>query len=798
VADQEADRDVPHDVHDPNPGRGAEQPRPGNPADSDAQTGEIVAGLTLEQKAALCLGSDFWHTAPVPEQQIPSILFSDGPHGLRTQAADAATADTDADPGDIVPATCFPTASALGSSWDRTLCAEVGAALGQEARRAGVAVVLGPGLNMKRNPLCGRNFEYFSEDPVHTGELATAMVNGIQSRGVGASVKHFAANNQETDRMRISAEVDQRSLREIYLPAFERVIAGARPWTVMCSYNRINGCYASQHHWLLDDLLRTDWGFTGLVVSDWGAVHDRVAALRAGLDLEMPPALGHSDVAIMQAIRSGELDEATLDRSVTRLLDLVRTAQQAPDVHTGGTDPEHHQLARRAASQCAVLVKNDGPLLPLDPRATMKIAVIGELAQQPRFQGSGSSRVNATSVDIPLTEMMALAGPDVAIDFAPGYSLDKSAADEGLRNEAVAAALEADVVVVFLGLDAAAESEGFDREHMNLPGNQTELMAALGETGRRLAAVLMNGSAVVVEDWQHHADAILECWLGGQAVGGAIADLIFGRENPGGKLAETIPKRLADTPSYLNFPGEAGTVRYGEGVFIGYRGYDELDLQVSYPFGHGLSYTDFWIDDPEIAVTGSVAGNDLNVVVTTTVSNTGDRAGAEVVQLYVADPVSDVARPIRELKDFAKLYLQPGQRQTVSFQLGTRAFAYWSQRLAGWVVEAGEFRISVGFSSRNLAPAQSIFLDAPRSQPPLTAASTLNEWLEDPDGRNILESDPGAAEGLHGMDDETLMMAGSMPMSTLASFGQMRFGHQDLDRLVGQLDGRPADRSSQE
>ncbi len=789
MADQEADRDVPHDADDPNPGRGAEQPAPGNPAGSDAQTGEIVAGLTLEQKAALCLGSDFWHTAPVPGRQIPSILFSDGPHGLRTQAADAATADPDADPGAIVPATCFPTAAALGSSWDRTLCAEVGAALGREARRTGVAVVLGPGVTMKRNPLCGRNFEYFSEDPAHAGELGTAMVKGIQSRGVGASVKHFTANNQETDRMRISAEIDHRSLREIYLPAFERVITGARPWTVMCSYNRINGCYASQHHWLLDELLRSEWGFAGLVVSDWGAVHDRVAALRAGLDLEMPPALGHSDAAVVAAIQSGELDETTLDRSVTRVLELVRKAQPEHLADTDGTNADHHQLVRKAAGQCAVLLKNDGPLLPLDPAATMKVAVIGELAQQPRFQGSGSSRVNASAVDIPLTEMMTLAGPDIEIDFAPGYSLDKSAADEGLRNEAVATAQDADVIVVFLGLDADAESEGFDREHMNLPGNQIDLIAALGETEGRLAAVLMNGSAVVVEDWQSHAEAILECWLGGQAVGGAIADLLFGRENPSGKLAETIPKRLEDTPSYLNFPGEAGTVRYGEGVFIGYRGYDELDRAVSYPFGHGLSYTSFWIDEPDITVTGSVAGKDLDVVVTTTVSNTGDRAGAEVIQLYVGDPVSEVARPIRELKDFAKIYLQPGEQQTVSFHLGTRAFAYWSQRIASWVVEAGEFRIAVGSSSRTLAASQSISLDAPRSQPPLSAASTLNEWLADPDGRNVLESDSRTAEGLHAIDDEMLMMAGSMPMSTLASFGMLGFGHRDLGRLVGQLGG---------
>lgn len=748
---------------------------------------DIVADLTLEEKASLCLGSDFWHSTAVPRHRIPAILFSDGPHGLRTQRPDPD--DTDSAGSGLsgsAPATCFPTASALGSSWDRRLCHEVGAALGREAQQADVAVLLGPGVNMKRNPLCGRNFEYFSEDPVQTGELAVGMVSGIQGAGAGASVKHFAANNQETDRMRISADVDHRTLREIYLPAFERVITGAQPWTVMCSYNKVNGCYASQHRWLLDDLLRRAWGFTGLVISDWGAVHDRVAALRAGLDLEMPPALGHSDAAIVHAIREGELDEATLDRSVARVVELVRRSATMPSSGSADLEAEHHRLARQAAADSAVLLKNE-TLLPLDPHAQMTIAVIGQLAQQPRFQGAGSSQVNPTAVDVPLEEITALAGPDIAIRYAPGYSWDDATADDGLRNEAVAAAQDADLVLAFLGLDAVAESEGFDREHMDLPRNQTDLIAGLAETGVPTTTVLMNGSAVRVEGWQHHSAAILECWLGGQAVGGAVADLIFGISNPSGKLAETIPKRLEDNPSYLNFPGEAGTVRYGEGVFIGYRGYDRMQRDVSYPFGYGLSYTSFVIADLDVAVHGSVADQDLDVVATATVTNTGSRTGAETVQLYVGDPVSSVARPVRELKDFAKVDLAPGQRQTVSFHLGTRAFAYWSPVLDRWAVEAGEFEIGVGSSSRDLSATHTFRLTAPSVRAPLTAASTLDEWLQDSQARAVLESDPAISGALQHIDEQTLMMAGSMPMSTLAGFGLMSFSHADLDGLLARL-----------
>jgi beta-glucosidase len=595
----------------------------------------LVSELTLEEKASLCLGSDFWHTAPVPRLGIPAVALSDGPHGLRKQP----------DEGDHVgisgslPATCFPTASALGSSFDPALVRRVGEALGAEALAQGVAVVLGPGINIKRSPLCGRNFEYFSEDPLVSGVLGSALVEGVQSQGVGTSVKHYAANNQETDRLRVSADVDERTLREIYLPGFERVVTRARPWTVMCAYNRVNGVYASENHWLLTELLRGEWGFDGLVVSDWGAVHDRVAALAAGLDLEMPPNLGVSDAAVVAAVRSGELDEAVLDGAAGRVLRLVdRALDGAGEVAERATagpgfDAEgHHALAREAAAECAVLLKNDGGLLPLRPSAGETIAVVGEFARTPRYQGAGSSQVNPTRVDNALDELRAAVPDGVEVAFAPGFGIGTTTADEGLAAEAVALAGRASRVVAFLGLPDADESEGFDRARMDLPANQTALVSQLAAANPNLAVVLANGSAVRLSDWEHHAPAILECWLSGQAAGGAAADLLIGAANPSGRLAETLPLRLEDNPSYLNFPGEQGHVRYGEGVFVGYRGYDALRLPVSHPFGHGLSYTDFEYADLTATLTGSAEDGTLALAVACKVTNTGRRPGKEVLQ----------------------------------------------------------------------------------------------------------------------------------------------------------------------
>jgi len=738
-----------------------------------------LSELTLEEKASLCLGSDFWHTAPVERLGIPRIMVSDGPHGLRAQLEEADHVGI----GGSAPATCFPTASALGSSWNPDLFRTVGEALGRESRKLGVSVVLGPGINMKRSPLCGRNFEYVSEDPWLAGELAIAMVHGTQSQGIGTSLKHYAANNQEDDRLRVSAEVDERTLREIYLPAFERVVKLAQPWTVMCAYNRVNGIYCSEHHWLLTEVLREEWGFEGLVVSDWGAVHDRAAALRGGLDLEMPPNLGVSDAAIVAAVRDGSLYESILDESVSRVLHLVDRSQ--PALSEGATfDPDdHHALARRAAQESAVLLKNDGNVLPLDPEPGSTVAVIGEFARTPRFQGAGSSQVNPTKLDVALEELQSALAGRADVQFAAGFGIGTTDNDEQLLQEAVALASGADHAMVFLGLPGDDESEGFDRTHIDLPVNQLVLLHALAEVHDRLIVVLANGGVVRVSTWDDKVAAILECWLSGQAAGGAAVDLLLGVANPSGKLAETIPVRLQDNSSYLNFPGEEGVVRYGEGIFIGYRAYDKLVQQVSYPFGFGLSYTNFRVDDVNVSVAGLVGDSDLAVTVTASVTNTGQLAGAEVVQVYVGDVVASVSRPLRELKGFGKVHLQPGETQQVSCQLDERAFAFWSQRFRQWVVESGEFTIAVGTSSRDLVATETITLDAPRLSLPLGPDSTLHEWLEDERGRELItRRDMRLLQ-----DPELIKVIGTMPMHTLAAFQGMALSHDELKEMITEL-----------
>jgi beta-glucosidase len=738
-----------------------------------------LSELTLEEKASLCLGSDFWHTAGVDRLGIPAIMVSDGPHGLRAQLEQGDHVGLLAS----VPATCFPTASALASSWDPELFRTVGVALGREAKKLGVSVVLGPGINMKRSPLCGRNFEYVSEDPWLAGELATAMVEGTQSEGVGTSVKHYAANNQEDDRLRVSAEVDERSLREIYLPAFERVVKQAQPWTIMCAYNKLNGTYCSEHHWLLTEVLREEWGFEGLVVSDWGAVHDRVAALRGGLDLEMPPNLGVSDAAIVEAVRNASLDESILDEAVSRVLRLVDRSQPALAEGAQFDTDDHHSLARRAAHESAVLLKNAGRVLPLQPQEGSTVAVIGEFARTPRFQGAGSSQVNPTKVDVALDELQSALAGRTEVRFAAGFGIGTTDNDGHLLREAVELAGEADHVLVFLGLPGEDESEGFDRTHIDLPANQLVLLHALAEVHDRLIVILANGGVVRVSTWEDRVAAILECWLSGQAAGGAAVDLLLGVANPSGKLAETIPVRLQDNSSYLNFPGEEGVVHYGEGIFIGYRAYDKLIQPVSYPFGFGLSYTSFQIDDVNISVDGSVANGDLAVTVTASVTNTGQRAGAEVVQVYVEDVEASVARPLHELKGFVRVDLEPGETKQVSCQLDERAFAFWSRRFGQWVVESGEFIIAVGSSSRHLVATEAITIDAPRLSLPLSADSTLHEWMEDERGRELLtKQDVRLLQ-----DPELVRVIGTMPMHTLAAFQGMALSHDELNELIAEL-----------
>lgn len=734
----------------------------------------LLTQLTLTEKASLTSGSAFWNTAAIERLGIPAITVSDGPHGLRAQPE----ADDHVGLGGSLPATCFPTASAIASSWNPHLLRRVGMALGVEARASNVSVILGPGINMKRSPLCGRNFEYLSEDPFLAGGLAVGIVEGIQSQGVGTSLKHFAANNQEDERLRVDAQVDERTLREIYLPAFERVVTAAQPWTVMCSYNKVNGVSASENAWLLTTVLREEWAFQGLVVSDWGAVYHRVPALMAGLDLEMPPALGRSPEAVVAAVEAGLITSSLLDTRVRTVLELVAKGMAVLELDESFDIDAHHALAREAATESIVLLKNDG-ILPLNGHAN--IAVIGEFARTPRIQGAGSSQVNPTRIDV-LLDQLTLDYPNVP--FAAGYGIGTTTSDATLRDEAVAVAAAADIVIMTVGLPSADESEGFDRTHMDLPPNQLSALRAVAAVNPNLVVIVVNGSTVALDDITPRASALVEAWLGGQAAGSALADVLTGRVNPSGRLAESIPHRLEDNSSYLNFPGDSQVVRYGEGLYIGYRGYDRSRQSVAFPFGFGLSYTTFELSDLTVTTTGAVVDDSLSATVGVTVLNSGYLMGAEVVQVYVQDVESSVGRPVRELKGFAKVALQPGESQQVSITLDQRAFSFWSVLQHRWVVEPGAFTLHVGPNSRELALTHTITVEAPPVRQPLTRDSTLHEWMSDPTGRQILETAMAAGGSGPSLDAELLSVVGTMPMSTLANFGGRSLDHPALDQAV--------------
>ncbi|GAA2209621.1 glycoside hydrolase family 3 C-terminal domain-containing protein [Nonomuraea monospora] len=710
--------------------------------------------LTLVEKASLTSGSGTWHTTAVRDV-VPALTLSDGPHGIRRQGGSPADGDA-LGLRRSVPATCFPPAVALGSSWDPALARRVGAALAAEAVALGVDVVLGPGVNIKRSPLCGRNFEYFSEDPHLTGVMGAAVVNGVQSLGVGACVKHFAVNNQETDRMRVSADVDEQTLREIYLPAFEHIVREAGPYAVMCAYNRVNGVHASQHRWLLTDLLRGEWGFDGLVMSDWGAVNDRVAALEAGLDLEMPPT--GTDDEIVAAVRDGRLAESVLDVAAGRVLRLAERVRARPRHDTWDADA-HHELAREAARASAVLLKNDG-VLPLAPG--LRVAVLGEQARSPRYQGHGSSHVVPTKLDNALDALRTA----MDVTFAPGYRPDGTP-DPDLEHEAVRTAADADVAVVFLGLADAEESEGFDRTSLDLPAGQVALLRRVAEACRKVVVVLSNGGVVSVAGWQEHASAVLEGWLLGQAGGAALADLLLGTHSPSGRLTETIPLRLADVPCHLHFPGSDGHVLYGEGRYVGYRHHDTLGTEVAYPFGHGLTYSSFAYSDLEVRETG---GNEWQVEFT--VTNTGERHAQEVAQLYVAFEEERPTRPRHTLRGFAKVGPAPGASERVRLPLTGRDLAQWSVERGGWRIEPGSFLVEVGASSRDIRLRAEVRTPGDGHVTPLTAMSTLGEWLAHPVGGRVLkERLSGAAAGLAEADPALLGLALGIPLIKFRTFG---------------------------
>jgi beta-glucosidase len=746
------------------------------------------ATLSVEEKATLIVGSGFWETAAVPG--IRPIMVTDGPHGLRKQQEGGGQLGL----GISVPATCFPPAVALASTFNPELVHRVGVALGQEARAEGVAVLLGPGINIKRSPLCGRNFEYFSEDPLVSGELGAALVRGLQSQGVGASLKHFAANNQETNRMTVNAEVDERTLREIYLLAFETVVTREQPWTVMCSYNRLNGVAAAESRWLLTTLLREEWGYRGVVVSDWGAVDARVPALIAGTDLDMPGPQADSYAAVVQAVRDGSLTESVLDVAVERIRALVeRAAASGSTGETGGSagstgeavadrasvpvegridklsdraEAEHHALAREAAAESIVLLRNQGDVLPLGTAG--RIAVIGELARTPRIQGAGSSQVNPTRVDNPLEELRARA----SVDFAAGYTLGAGTDTQGgLREEAVRLAGEADAVLLFLGLPEGEESEGFDRTRLDLPADQVELVAAVAAANPRTVVVLSNGGVVTLEPWHDAVAGILECWLLGQGSGRAIADVVFGDTNPSGRLAETIPFRLQDTPSYLNFPGDGTVVRYAEGMFVGYRHYETIGLAVRYPFGFGLSYTSFGYSELRVR----------RDQVSVTVTNTGSRAGKEVVQLYVSAPGS-AGTPARELRGFSKVALEPGESTVVTMTLGARAFSFWDVESSAWVIAGGTYEVQLGRSAHDIVLSAPVRRASTRKTHPLTMESPVSDWIDHPVTGPILRR-TAAREGLEEGGTGLLEMVGSMPMRRLLRFPGIEIDHAQLQML---------------
>ncbi|MBQ6514579.1 MAG: glycoside hydrolase family 3 C-terminal domain-containing protein [Clostridia bacterium] len=752
----------------------------------------LISQMTLEEKAGLCSGDDFWHTKAVERLGIPRTMVSDGPHGLRKQdeAADHLGIN------DSIKAVCYPTACATAASFDPDMIRAMGEAIGDSCQHEKLSVVLGPAVNIKRSPLCGRNFEYFSEDPYLAGKMATAMIRGIQSRNVGTSIKHFALNSQEHRRMSSSSDADERTIREIYFPAFEMAVKEAKPWTVMCSYNRINGVYASENPWLLTEVLRKEWGFDGYVVSDWGAVSDRVAGVAAGLDLEMPSSGGVNDRKIVEAVRAGKLDEKLVDQACERILNIVCRYLENAKPETPWDKEKQHAQAADIAAECMVLLKNEGGILPLNKED--EIAFIGEFARKPRFQGGGSSHINCFK-----TVGALEAAKGLKVTYAPGYSVARDEATAEMIAEAVAAAKKARVAVVFAGLPDAYESEGYDRSHMRMPACQNKLIEAVAEANPNTVVVLHNGAPVEMP-WIGKAKGVLEAYLAGQAVGEAVVRILFGDANPCGKLPETFPLKLEDNPSYLYYGGEGNVTEYREGVFVGYRYYDRKKMDVLFPFGFGLSYTTFEYSGLKLSAEKIKDTETLTVMLT--VKNTGSRAGKAVVQLYVGDAESTPLRPVRELKGFMKVALEPGECKEISLTLDKRAFAYWNQQIHDWHVETGVFTIEAGDSSRSLPLKAEVTVEStvelPRHYTPDSifmdimadpkAAPVMREFMEKTQnlfGHEETEQDGKEAAREAISEDMTLAMMRYMPLRGAMSFGGGADSSERMEELLKKLNG---------
>ncbi len=654
---------------------------------------DLISQMTLKEKASLCSGKDFWHLKSIERLGLPEIMVCDGPHGLRKQNAENKKVGI----GNSYPATCFPTAVTTACSWDRDLIYKMGQALAEECLQHGVSVLLGPGVNMKRSPLCGRNFEYFSEDPELAGEMGAAFIAGVQSKGIGTSLKHFAGNSQEMKRMTSNSIIDERALREIYLRAFEKAVKKSQPWTVMNAYNLLNGTYCSENDWLQNKVLRDEWGFKGAVVSDWGAVNDRVAGLNAGNDLEMPSSGGVNDAKIVEAVKCGVIDETTLDERVDKLIDIILKGAANKKPGYKFDVKAHNLLSRQIAEQSMVLLKNDGNILPLKRVEGEYVAVIGAFADNPRYQGAGSSIINPTMID---SGRRAFNNSPISVKFADGYDRSgKRKNEDAYITEACNLAKNASKAVVFIGLTDDYESEGFDRSTMKLPDGHNRLVEAVSRVNDNVIVVLEGGSPVEMP-WADDVKAILNAYLGGQSVAPAIVDVLTGKANPCGKLAETYPVCLKDPPTSFRYPDSKEDVQYRESIFIGYRYYDKVERNVRFPFGFGLSYTSFEYSDIKLKKKNLTKGEGAKV--TFTIKNTGDVAGSEIAQVYVAKPESKIFRAPKELKGFVKIHLEPGEEKKVSVELDDRAFAFWNTATEDWCVESGEYKILVGASSRDI------------------------------------------------------------------------------------------------
>lgn len=754
------------------------------------QIKELVGKMTLEEKAGLCSGGDFWHTKAVERLGIPAVMVSDGPHGLRKQDQEADHLGVN----ESIKAVCFPTGCGVATSFNRELIGKMGQTLGNECQAENVSVILGPAVNIKRSPLCGRNFEYYSEDPYLASEIATAHINGVQSKHVGTSIKHFMANNQETRRMSVDAIIDERALHEIYLGAFEGAVRQAKPWTVMSSYNKVNGSYVGENKELLTDILRDEWGFDGFVVSDWGAVSDRIKALQAGLDLEMPASGGMRDAQIVKAVQNGTLEKNVLDTTCERILNIVYRYMENRDENAVFDLEADHEKAREVAHETIVLLKNEDEILPLKKGAN--IAFIGKYAQKPRYQGGGSSHINSKKITSAL-DAIAEAGI-TNITFAKGFDDQIDAIDEALETEAVEAAAKAEVAVVFAGLPDAFESEGFDREHMRMPECQNHLIDEILKVQPNTIVVLHNGSPVEMP-WVNEVKGIVEAYLGGEAVGGAVVDILFGDVNPSAKLAETFPYQLEDNPSYLSGFGSGDSVNYAESIFVGYRYYDKKNMPVMFPFGFGLSYTTF--DYSNLKVDKKELSDQETLTVSVDVTNTGKMAGKEIVELYVADKESTVIRPLKELKGFEKVLLQPGETKTVTMTLDWRAFAYYEPKMKDWNVETGEFEILIGKSSEEIVLTETVVVNGTKKMPvTYTVNTTFGDLPTTPQAMEILEpiftaynqsqtnSEDASSSAAEAITAEmNAAMEKFMPLRAVISFSDGKITPDQIEEAVDKL-----------